>query len=62
MTVLRPLEFVNFAVQGNNGRNTLLCQFISTSWNSLVPDNGFWAVNWTQEERHHSSDDSQRTR
>ena len=52
MTVLRPLEFVNFAVQGDNGRNTLhlLCQFISTSWNSLVPDNGFWAVNWTQEE------------
>ena len=47
MTVLRPLEF---AVQGGNGRNTLhlLCQYISTNWKHLVPDIGFWTVNWTQ--------------
>ena len=52
MTVLRPLGICEFAVQGGNGRKTLhlLCQCISTNWNHLVADIGFWTVNWTQVE------------
>ena len=45
-------QICEFVVQGGNGHNTLhlLCQCISTNWNHLLPDIGFWVIIWTQAE------------